>query len=162
MTVQEAAALVALVKARYPQFPVADAEAAARAWQMTLRDVPYEACELVLGEWFRTQRYWPDPAELRNRVLAALAEVPDAADAWLLVLTHMRANGPLSGVRFDAPEAVRRAVEAIGGMHRLRASERPEDDRRAFMDAYAVYARRMAATADVAALLSERVPELSA
>lgn len=162
MTGQETAQLLALVQARYPHRNAGEPLATVRAWHMTLGDVPYWAAEAVLAEWFRTERWAPDPAELRTQILALVAEVPSPADAWLDVLRHMRAHGQVSGVRYEGPAAIRQAVESIGGWRRLRMSETPEADRKAFLSAYETYARRAAAAADVAALIAERTPALGA
>jgi len=158
----ETAQLLALVQARYPGRNAGDPVATVKAWQMTLADVPYWAAEAVLGEWFRTERWAPDPSELRSRILTLVAEVPAPADAWLSVVRFIRENGQLSGARYEGPAAVRQAVESIGGWRRLRMSETPEADQKAFLSAYETYARRAAASADVAALVAERTAAIAA
>lgn len=158
MTLQEAGQLLALVKSRYPNANFGDPRTAARAWEMTLDDVPYEAAESALRAWFKRDKWPPDPSELRGLILSAIAEVPESGDAWEMVRAHLRATYPgLPGPGFAGPEAVRRAVEALGGWHALRVSEQPERDRDAFFRVYPQYAKRAAATVDVDAAIAGRL-----
>ena len=164
MNRKEAAQLVAIVAARYPRASAQMGNPAdtATAWWMTLSDVPYAVAESVLADWFKTSRFVPDPSEVRNTVLALAAVVPTPEDAWELVLRHMRENGHVGGTAFAGPEVVGQTVQAIGGWYRLRLSERPEEDRAAFVRAYATMARRAAASANVVELIRERTPQLEA
>lgn len=162
MNLQEATLLVRLIAARYPRQVSGNPGEVARAWQMTLDDVPYEPAEAELAEWFKAQRWPPDPSEIRTLVLQRLAAVPSAEDAWSSVLRHMRDNGAIGGQPFAGPEVVAETVYAIGGWHRLRRSETPEQDREAFSRAYQSYAKRAIAQTKVLELIRDRTPELEA
>ena len=163
MNLQEAALLVRLVAARYPrQAGLGNPSELARAWQLTLEDVPYAPAERALAEWFKSQKWPPDPSEIRGMVLERLAEIPSAEDAWASVLKHMRENGAIGGAPFGGPEVVQETVYAIGGWHRLRRSERPDEDREAFARAYATYSKRAMASTNVVELIRERALELEA
>lgn len=162
MNLQEAALLVRLVAARYPRQMAGNPSELAKAWQLTLEDVPYAPAERALAEWFKSQKWPPDPSEIRGMVLQALAEIPSAEDAWASVLKHMRENGAIGGAPFGGPEVVQETVYAIGGWHRLRRSERPDEDREAFARAYATYSKRAMASTNVVELIRERALELEA
>jgi hypothetical protein len=162
MTRQEAARVLAVIQSRYPQANFGRPETAAEAWAMTLDDVPYGSVMTALGSWFKANRWPPDPSELRGLVLAEANAVPDAADAWEMVLRHMRENGRIGGFPFAGPEPVRQAVEAIGGWHVLRMSEFPGKDRESFERVYPTYAKRAMAGVNVGELLRERVAALEA
>ena len=160
MNRSEAGRVLAVVQSRYPQANFGRADAAAEAWALTLDDVPYGAVMQALAVWFKGNRWPPDPSELRGIVLAEAQAVPDAADAWELVVRHLRENGAIGGSPFAGPEPVKQAVQAIGGWHTLRRSETPGKDREAFEDAYRVYAKRAMAGVNVGELLRERVAAL--
>lgn len=157
MTKQEAARVLAVIQSRYPAANYGRADTAAEAWALTLDDVPYGSVMGALGKWFKTSRWPPDPSELRAQVLAEAGAAPDAAEAWEMVVRHMRENGRIGGAPFAGPEPVRQAVDAIGGWWSLRTSEYPARDREAFERAYPVYLRRAAASTNVGELLRERV-----
>ena len=156
----DAARVLAVIQSRYPQANFGRADTAVEAWAMTLDDVPYGEVMQALGTWFKSNKWPPDPSELRGLVLSEAAAVPDSADAWEMVLRHMRENGKIGGFKFAGPEPVRQAVEAIGGWHALRMSEYPGKDRAAFEQVYPVYAKRAMAKVNVGELLRERVAAL--
>lgn len=153
----EAGRVLAVIQSRYPQANFGRADAAVEAWTLTLDDVPYGAVMEALGGWFKAHRWPPDPSELRRMVLAQAQAVPDEADAWEMVVRHLRENGAIGGSPFAGPEPVRQAVMAIGGWHTLRRSEQPGQDREAFCSAYKTYANRALVTTNVGELLRERV-----
>lgn len=152
----EAGKLLAVIQSRYPHANLGDPDAAATAWALTLDDVPYPAAVAVLGPWFKGERFAPDPSELRSRILAAAAGLPEAGDAWAMVLRHIRDNGEVGGRPFSGPEPVAQAVRAMGGWRVIRHSESPDKDRERFFATYPTYAKRWAAEADVAAAIEER------
>lgn len=162
MNEQEAAMVARLVVARYPRAAVGEPKAMAKSYWLTLNDVPYELVEKVLSDWFKSEKWPPDVSEIRSRVLEVLAEIPTAEDAWSSVLRHMRDNGAIGGQPFAGPEVVAETVYAIGGWHRLRRSETPEQDREAFSRAYQSYAKRAIAQTKVLELIRDRTPELEA
>ena len=162
MNLQEAALLVRLVAARYPRQVAGNPGELAKAWQLTLEDVPYAPCERALAQWFKAEKWPPDPSEIRAAVLRSLSEIPSAEDAWAMVLKHMKENGAIGGGPFAGPEVVSETVYAIGGWHRLRRSEKPDDDREAFSRAYQTYAKRAMAATNVVELIRERALELEA
>ncbi|MFM9108765.1 MAG: hypothetical protein ACKOWF_18930 [Chloroflexota bacterium] len=151
----ETTRLLAVIKSRYPQAALGAPEAAVAAWLLTLEDVPYAAAEEALRRWFRERRWAPDPSELRVAVLQLVNEAPDAADAWEMVLRHIRENGTIGGRAFSGPGPVVQAVAAAGGWRNLRTSDNPQRDRDAFIRAYEVYQRR-AAGGDLAVLMASR------
>ena len=150
----EVAKVLAVVAERYRHAKFGDdAESLVTAWHVTLDDVPYDAAMVALRAWFKAEKWAPDPSELRGRILSGLSAVPDEAEAWALVLRHMRSTYGPFGTPFVGPEPVRLAVEAIGGWWALRTSEQPTRDREAFGRVYPVYAKRALSDLDVAALL---------
>jgi hypothetical protein len=157
----ETTRLLAVIKSRYPQAAFGAADAAVTAWTLTLEDVPYQAAEAALRRWFRERRWAPDPSELRVAVLQLMDAAPDPADAWEMVIRHIRENGVVGGSPFNGPEPVSQAVAAMGGWRALRTSEQVQRDRDAFLRVYEVYQRR-AAAGDVAALIEARGIDLLA
>lgn len=76
MTAAEAAVLLTLCSA-FDGRTVG--EAAARAWADVLDDVTLEEGQLAVRAWYRTERKWMMPADVRELVLAARAEARLAA-----------------------------------------------------------------------------------
>lgn len=150
MTEQQTAQLIALVKLRYPSAKLgqesADPQKAiagmVRVWHMTLGDVPYEAAERALQQWFKVQKWAPDPSELRAAVAGELLGLPEVEEAWREARLAMRSYYPGQPFTAQVTPAVKRAIDAIGGVHALMASEHPAKDREAFQRAYALERRK--------------------
>lgn len=77
MNAKEIAAIIGLIQIRYPRnevLPPSDADQATQravvaAWQMVLDDVSAEDANAALLRWFKTQKWAPDPSELRMLAL---------------------------------------------------------------------------------------------
>lgn len=149
-----------MLRTRYPRMEVGDPSAQVTAWHMTLEDVPYSAAERALSTWFKERRWPPDPSELRELILAAMNEAPDAHDAWEIVIRHMRDNGLIGGKPFQGPRVIDQAVRAIGGWYALRMSTETQRDRDAFLKAYGTYARRALSEVNIGELVRVRLGEL--
>lgn len=149
MTEQETARLLLVIAARYPTSKAVheDESLRVKAWHMTLADVAYADAERALVQWFKTERWAPDPSELRNRVATDVLDLPEIDDAWARVKTAIAIYYPGFGNSYQLPEPVRRAVNAIGGIHMLKMSENSGKDREAFARAYAVERKREIETA---------------
>lgn len=146
MNQQQVAKLLLVIAARYPTSRLLEQDEAltVQAWHMTLSDVPYEAAEKALADWFRTEKWAPDPSELRNAVAGQLLGLPEVEEAWSYARSAMARYYPhypapdLS----DIPRPVRRAIDAAGGLHALVTSTRMDRDREVFLKAYAVERKR--------------------
>lgn len=92
MNGKEVAAVLALIAARYPTAKVfeQDPKLTQQAWTMTLDDVPYEAVQPVLARWFKTEKWAPDPAELRALIADAVQPVPSEGDVWSRRFAYFR------------------------------------------------------------------------
>lgn len=84
MNAQEVSVVIGLVAARYPGAKMleADQKLTVQAWTMTLDDVPFEAVQPVLARWFKTEKWAPDPSEIRALVTSDLSPVPSEGDVW--------------------------------------------------------------------------------
>lgn len=144
MTEQEVARLLLVIAARYPSSKLLGQEEAltARAWHMTLADVPYAEAERALADWFKTEKWAPDPSELRSAVAARLLDLPTPEEAWALARGVIAAYYPGIPSRVEVAPAIRRAINAIGGVHNLKLSETPSKDRDAFIRAYTIERKR--------------------
>lgn len=71
MDIAEVGRLLGLIAARYPNARLGEDEnLTIQAWAITLEDVPAEPhMGLALREWFTTQKWPPDAAELRRLAL---------------------------------------------------------------------------------------------
>lgn len=157
MTRQEVGKLVAVCIATWPNHPVDNVAALVSAWELALGDVPYEVGNAALATYLREGTFFPAPAEIRTLAVEAVAGLPDAGDAWRLVLDRMKATYPgIPASPWDAPEPVRKTVDAMGGMEPLRRSENPGADHARFAKTYAVYRQRAAREADLPALWAGR------
>lgn len=148
MTRQECARLLAIAAAGYDQ-PVGDPDSLVAAWHMVLDDVPPDAAATALKEHMRENKWFPKPAEIRQRVVAHTGAIPDPNDAWSIVQRHIKETGYIRPEPLIAPQPVKDAVQSIGGISAIRKSEEPEQMRRAFLAAYATYAARAARNLDV-------------
>lgn len=161
MNQHETTQLLAVLQSRYPQMKTGDPVAMVTAWHMTLEDVPYSACTLAVRKWFKQSKWAPDPAELRQTVLAQLDALPEASEAWELVVRHIRQNGLIGGKQFDGPAVISETVRAIGGWYHVRMSTDPNADREAFLRAYATYAKRTMGEVNIAELVESRLTQLA-
>jgi len=98
MNAKEVSIVIGLVAARYPGAKMfeADQKLTVQAWTMTLDDVPFEAVQPVLAKWFKTEKWAPDPAEIRALVTSDLNPVPSEGDVWSrrhAYFRHVRGEG---------------------------------------------------------------------
>lgn len=143
MNAQEVGIVLGLIAARYPNAKLGqDEDMTIQAWAMTLSDVPLEGAKTALANWFKTQKWAPDPSELRSAVASSLLGLPDVEEAWGMVCAARSTYYPGFATKIDLPGPVRQAIEAIGGLHALKHSTTPTADREAFAKAYATYRRR--------------------
>lgn len=135
MSTEELTRLLAVIKARYPRANWGeDEDLTIMTWNMTIGDIPLEHVMKVLPGLMRASEFPPDPAAICSAVFSASGQGVDPNVAWGRVQDWL--NG---GVEFIAlPGLIRIAVRDIGGTHNLRNSQRPDNDRRAFIDAYTV------------------------
>lgn len=155
MTAQQVAELIALVKLRYPNAKLgqesADPQKAiagmVKVWHMALSDVPFDAAMRVLELWFKTQKWAPDPSEIRTAVAGELLGLPEVEEAWREARRAMASYYPGQPFTAQVTPAVYRAIQSIGGLHALMTSEHPGRDREAFQRAYAIERRRELETA---------------
>lgn len=133
MTVDEARKILALVAARYPNAKMLeqDTKLTAQAWHMSLEDVPYQAAQQFLVTWFRTEKWAPDPSEIRLAVGADLLGLPAVEEAWGMVL---RAASAFDSS--DLPQAMKVAIRAVGGLYAVKHHDRPDMLRIPFIEAY--------------------------
>lgn len=148
MTRADVAKLIGIIKARYPRAEWGPDDAlTVEAWHMSLGDLPLEPVTTALRSLFEQSPFPPDPVDVRSWLLAKSGVAPDPADAWQTARAAIAAYYPGHPFRFEMPETVRQAINAIGGLHTLKMSETPAADREAFLRAYATYRKR--AMADV-------------
>jgi len=175
MTREEIGKIIAVLMAAYPSHPVPNPDMLVTVWEMTMGDMPYRHVQAAVAHYLQqggdsSYRGWPDISTIRRIISDAVLQLPDAAEAWRLVLERMHATYPGHPASdWDIPTALRRSVEAIGGIHALRMSENLGADQRRFVEVYRQYAERAIREADLPALaaamddraLGDRVPQLS-
>lgn len=143
----EVAKVIGVIRARYPRAEWGpDDKLTVEVWHMSLGDLPPDPVLAALRALFEESPFAPDPSEIRARILADSGQVPDPADAWAIARRAIAAYYPGHPFRFTMPEAVRQAINAIGGLHTLKLSEQPGADREAFLRAYATYRKRAMAS----------------
>lgn len=144
MTRSETSKIVFMLAAtlQHQSGSIGDVESLVAGWHLALEDVDYPDAEAAVRVYLRTGKWFPAPSEIRNLVAKRVLNLPDAPDAWTMVLRHLRDYHPVNAHPFDGPEAVKLAVAAMGGFHTLRMSEHPEKDRDQFMRVYPTYLRR--------------------
>ena len=70
MNTTEVTKLLAVIAARYPNSKVLEQEPGLtiQAWHMTLDDVSLADAQRVLVDWFKAEKWAPDPSEIRSRL----------------------------------------------------------------------------------------------
>ncbi len=135
--------LIGILKARYPRATWGpDDRLTVEAWHMSLGDVALEAVLGALRRHFQESVYAPDPVDIRGWIVSDAGIAPDPADAWSIAQGAISAYYPGFNTKIEIPDAVRNAINAIGGMHTLKMSENPGEDRDAFLRAYATHRKR--------------------
>lgn len=67
----EAAQVLAVLKAAYPQVKIDNAEATAKVWAWTLSDYSAEAVLNAARLHITTSKFWPNPADIREKIVKA-------------------------------------------------------------------------------------------
>jgi hypothetical protein len=133
MNAREAAAIVALVAAAYPQWPVTKETVAVYA--DSLSDLPASLVTEAVRSLIRTDDRWPTVATIRLRVAGdAGVLAPSAAEAWAEVTRGAVAVGRTRLPEFSHP-TVESAVQAIG-WYNLCATENLDTMRAQFTRIY--------------------------
>ena len=116
MTTSEVKQLLAVIAARYPNSKVWDQEPdlTITAWQMTLDDVALGDAQRVLVGWFKSHKWAPDPAEIRELLAEAVNPVPSEGEAWWDGLLWVR------GSDYDVAEGVPFGVTVMKSLSRNR------------------------------------------
>lgn len=150
MTLTETAELIAMLKTRYPRSTwAADAVLEVKMWHMSIGDIPLEHVLTVLPNLLQTSEFPPDPSVIRSVVFAASGVGPEPEVAWGHVQECLRHTIEYAAL----PAPIKTAIKDIGGMHNLRNSERPQFDRKAFIDAYAVRRNEAITSPDFSAMI---------
>ena len=97
MNLTETKQLLAVIAARYPNSKVWDQEPelTIKAWQMTLDDVALGDAQRVLVSWFKSQKWAPDPSEIRGLLAEAVVPVESEGEAWKDGIAWVRNGGLL-------------------------------------------------------------------
>ncbi len=122
------------------------------AWEMVMDDIPYDAAQAAAAHWLKHHKWFPMPAEFRDILVNALTGLPEPDDAWSVVIDRMRATylgHPAPA--WNAPEAIRLTVEAMGGLNALRVSTSPAKDAERFATVYRRYRDRALYDFDIGA-----------
>lgn len=145
MSNDEVARLLAVTRVRYGTSTIweNDPRLLVEAWLMTLGDVTYADAADALAVWARTEKWAPDPSELRALVAAKRLNLPEPAAAWGLVVAKFKAFYPGQPSPLPPlPEPVARAVKDLGGLYTLKMSGDIARHREAFLAAYTIYRKR--------------------
>ena len=147
MTKTDVRNLLALIAAAYPNFklPTDQNELlfTIGVWHQALADIPAPLVTQAFVDYQRSPKeFAPNAGQLRHLAIGRARVLPSPAEAWELVLRHIRSTSYVDPRPIDAPEPVVQTVKAMGGIRVLRTSERPEMDRSQFMKTYETYAER--------------------
>ena len=144
MTKADVAKIIGIIQARYPRAQwSSDPELVVEAWHMSLGDLEREDVSAALRHLFTQSPWPPDPVDVRSWILAESGLAPEAGEAWRIARGAIAAYYPGHTFTYEMPDVVRQTLKAIGGIHNLKMSERPEEDRKAFMSAYPIYRKRL-------------------
>lgn len=147
MTKTDVRNLLALIAAAYPNFRLPsdpnELLFTIGVWHQPLADIPNELVTQAFIDYQRTPAEFPPNAgQLRHLAMSRARVLPTAAEAWTMVLHHIRTTSYVDARPLDAPQPVIDTVKAMGGIRVLRTSERPEADRAQFLRLYDTYAER--------------------
>lgn len=147
MTKTDVRNLLALIAAAYPNFKLPsdpnELLFTIGVWHQPLADIPNDLVVQAFVDYQRTPAEFPPNAgQLRHLAMSRARVLPTSAEAWAIVLHHIRTTSYVDPKPIDAPAPVVETVRAMGGIRVLRQSERPEADRAHFMKMYDTYAER--------------------
>lgn len=138
MTLVEAAKLLTLIAAAWPQFE--PTEDKVLLWHELFADVSFEVAQAALKKLMVSSPFPPSIADLRREVVAVTVPLEDQispAEAWGMVVHAIRKYGYYQEEKAKAslPSAVRRTVDYIGWQE-LCLSDEPDVIRAQFMRMY--------------------------
>jgi hypothetical protein len=134
MNRSEAAKLVALLQAAYPNFTTS--EATASVYETLLRDLDADVAKAAIERLICTSRFMPTIAEIREMcVTVRHGTVRTGAEAWGDVGIAIRRFGSYRAPKFDDP-AVAQAVKCLGWRNLCLGSSNDAADRARFCEIY--------------------------
>ncbi len=159
MTPADIAELIAMLKTRWPRSTwAADPVLEVKMWHMAIGDIPLEHVLRVLPGLTQRSEFPPDPSRIRSAVASASGMIPEPGAAWGSVQEWLRGSVEFA----DLPAPIKQAVKDIGGTYNVRQSAKPENDRRAFIDAYGVRRDEAITSADFGAMIGAGCAALGA
>jgi hypothetical protein len=151
---QEAAKIVAVLKATFPNFPIPDPDALLTGYLLGLSDCPYDLVVEAVGRWIREGRpFFPAPAELRALVVERVLPFPTPEEAWAEVRRGMSAVGAW-GMPTWSCWPLKQAVDAIGWRVLCCSPEGDGDTAERFERTYRTYRDRAIRDANLPALFA--------
>ena len=133
MNPREAASLIAIVSAAYPQWP-ANRETVA-IYADALADIPYDIALNAVRDLILTEDRWPTIATIRRQVAIRLHQLaPTPLEAWAEVHALAQTGGANSAPNFTH-SAIGQTVAAIGWWEITRSTN-PETMRAQFLRLY--------------------------
>lgn len=124
MTEKEAAALVAMLKASYPNQKIEHATVV--AYQRALASEDFAECMRAVEDIVATEKYFPAISEIKLAVARRRLDAPPAAIAW----EQFAENTP------DRHELVKRVGKSMGGHWAYKTSENLDVFRAHFLKLY--------------------------
>ena len=97
MTNSQAAQLVSILIATWPNHPVPDPHALVKSWELALHDVEMHDAERALQQYLETGRFFPAPAEIRTIVRADQPALDGQLYGRYAELRRQDQTGVLSG-----------------------------------------------------------------
>lgn len=144
MTDEQAAYLVALAVANFPNLQEKDLRPTVELWLRMLGDLPYQVVEKALVKVLATAKFFPTVAEIREAASELMQpEGMLPGEAWGLVLEAVKRYGSYRQQEALAslPEDVATTVKYMGWQE-ICLSEQPEVVRAQFMRIYEQVAAR--------------------
>lgn len=120
-----------LMAARLANAPAEITDTTITVWGIALDDVTTEAASTAVKDIIRTEKWFPQPATIRERALDAQGHLLSPEEAWKQVQ-------PSEYARAQPHHVTLAALKDIGGIWAVKTSEKPEKTRESFMQAYAV------------------------
>jgi len=137
-----------MLKANWPKEPYT--KRTVDLYWRCLGDIDDDILKAATVHCVTTKTFWPRIAELRQAafdIICNKAEQLTAGEAWALVVkaASMPESWWAGGEhhkRPALPEAIQRALDAIGGWRRLSDSDHYSSDRARFLEAYTAFVKR--------------------
>lgn len=110
---------------------------ATERWVVAMQEVDATAAKAAMEHWIDNQKWFPTIAEFKSLVLDQLPGLPSPDEAWRMVMDRIRDTYPgHSAALWMPPDAVKQAVDDVGGLRTIRFSESPARKEREFKEAY--------------------------